>query len=246
MKFKNILGDTKHRANIENIQSDFVSIASHQLRTPLSAVKWYTEMLLSQKFGPLTEKQLNYLKEMYRANERAINLVNDLLDVSHIQQGEIHLELRLTKLENLIHEIINDLDTLIKSSHVTVDFEIIGGPLPEFELDREKLKRVVINLLANAIKYSPDKERIKIILERSPKYLKITVKDFGVGIPKADQKKIFNKFFRATNVLKLVPEGTGLGLFISKSLVKAMGGNINIKSDIGKGTEVFFTLPLKS
>src|SRR3990167_5724496 len=100
MKFKNILGKGE-RANIENISSDFVSLASHQLRTPLSAVKWNTELLIAQKFGKLNEKQLRYLQEIYRSNERAISLVNDLLDVSRIQEGEIHLDLRLAKVEDI-------------------------------------------------------------------------------------------------------------------------------------------------
>lgn len=244
MKFKNILGG-KQRANIESIQSDFVSLASHQLRTPLSAIKWYSEILLGQKTGKLAPKQLAYLQEIYRSNERAINLVNDLLDVSRIQEGQIHLELRSTRVEDVIEEIMDNLESAIKASKVTVDFEIVGGPLPKVEVDREKLKRIVVNLLSNSVKYTLAKGKIKISVEKNQNYLKISVKDSGIGIPKGDQAKVFEKFFRSVNVIKLAPDGTGLGLFIAKSLVNAMGGRIGFFSDEGRGTTFYFTIPLK-
>jgi signal transduction histidine kinase len=244
MKFKNILGKGE-KASIENITSDFVSLASHQLRTPLSAVKWNTEILLSQKSGHLNPKQLRYLQEIYRSNERAISLVNDLLDVSRIQEGEIHLDLRPARAEDIIKEAIDNLDDLIKSSKANVNFEIMKGPLPQVETDTEKLKRVIINLLTNSIKYTPAGGDISIIVEKLPTHLRISVTDSGVGIAKADQKKIFKKFFRSTKVLKISPDGTGLGLFIAKSLVQAMGGKISFRSEENAGTTFFFTLPLK-
>jgi len=244
MKFKNILGKGE-RANIENISSDFVSLASHQLRTPLSAVKWNTELLMAQKFGKLNEKQLRYLQEIYRSNERAISLVNDLLDVSRIQEGEIHLDLRLAKVEDIIEEVIDNLDTLIRASRVKLNLEIIGGPLPKIETDREKFKRVVVNLLSNAVKYTMPGGTVKITAEQVASGIKVTVVDTGVGISKDDQKKIFNKFFRSASVLKFSPDGTGLGLFITKALVAAMGGKISFSSEENKGTTFYFTLPLK-
>ncbi len=244
MRFKNILGG-KQKTSIENIQSDFVSLASHQLRTPLSAIKWYTEMLMGQRQGKLGAKQLFYLREIYRSNERAINLVNDLLDVAHIQEGQIHLELRPARVEDIIKEIMDNFGTLIKAGKVSVDFGIIGGPLPKVEVDREKLKRVIVNLLSNSVKYTQARGKIKITVEKSRDHLKISVKDSGIGIPKADETKVFGKFFRSANVIKLAPDGTGLGLFIAKSLINAMGGKISFYSDEGKGTTFYFTLPLK-
>src|SRR3990167_636466 len=209
MGFKNIFR-RQDRANIESIQSDFVSLSSHQLRTPLSAIKWYVEMLLSQKQGKLTEKQLLYLQQISRSNERAINLVNDLLDVSRIQEGQIHLEVRPIRIEKVIEEVVDNYNTLIKSSKVNVDFQIVNGPLPEVEADQDKIKRVVMNLLSNAIKYTPAGGRIQMILEKSKHYITVSVVDSGVGIPKEDESKIFEKFFRSQNVIKLAPDGTGL------------------------------------
>ncbi len=243
MKFKNILGGGG-KASIESITADFVSLASHQLRTPLSAVKWNSEILLSQKSGRLNQKQHEYLREIYRSNERAINLVNDLLDVSRIQEGRIHLEFRPTKVEDAIEEIIDNFNTLIRASRVSINFEIINGPLPSIETDREKLQRIVVNLLSNSIKYTRAKGKIRIAVEKNKNHLKISVSDSGIGIPKADQAKVFKKFFRSPNVIKLAPDGTGLGLFIAKSLIEAMGGKISFHSQEGKGTTFYFTLPL--
>lgn len=244
MKFKNILG-SGNKESIESIQSDFVTLASHQLRTPLTGIKWYVEILLADKEKQLTDKQRYYLREVYRSNERAINLVNDLLDVSRIQEGHIHLEYRSTKVEKVIQEIIDNFSTLVKSSKVTINFEIINGPLPSVDTDAEKLKRVIINLLSNSIKYSPKEGTIRIALEQTDGVLKVSVEDSGVGIPKEDQKKVFSKFFRGQNVIKLAPDGSGLGLFIAKSLIEAMGGKIWFDSTVGVGTKFHFTLPVK-
>jgi len=245
MKFKNILGKGE-KEKIENIQSDFVTLASHQLRTPLSAIKWSAEILLSRRPGDLTSKQLMYLEQIYRSNDRAINLVNDLLDVSRIQEGEIHLEFRQVKVEKVIQEIIDSFNTLIKSSKVSINFEIINGPLPAVETDADKLKRIVINLLSNSIKYTPASGKIRITVEKSDDHIKVSVSDSGIGIPKKEHNKIFKKFFRGPNVIKLAPDGTGLGLYIAKSLVEVMGGKINFKSEEGNGTTFYFTIPVKS
>lgn len=244
MPFKNILGKGE-KASIENITSDFVTLASHQLRTPLSAIKWNTEILLSKKLGKLDGKQTKYLQEIYRSNERAINLVNDLLDVSRIQEGKIHLDLRPTRVEDVAEEIIDSLQTLIKASQVSIDFEIINGPLPKVETDQEKLKRIIVNLLSNSIKYTHSAGKIKITIVKNKRHLTISVKDSGVGIPRTEQQKVFQKFFRSANAMRLSPDGSGLGLFIAKSLIDAMGGKMWFDSKQDKGTTFFFTLPYK-
>ena len=244
MKVKNILGKGD-KASIQSIQTDFVSLASHQLRTPLSAIKWYLEILMSERAGKLNEKQNQYLKEIYRSAERAINLVNDLLDVSRIQEGEIHLDLRPIRIDKVVEEIVDNFATLIRSTQVKINFEIINGPLPEVEADQDKLKRVIVNLLSNSIKYTPAGGKVRIAVEKEKNYIRASVTDSGVGIPREEQIQIFQKFFRSANVVKMVPDGTGLGLFIAKSLVEAMGGKIGFQSKEGQGTTFYFTLPLK-
>ena len=165
--------------------------------------------------------------------------------MSRIQEGQIHLEVRPIRIEKVIEEVVDNYNTLIKSSKVNVDFQIVNGPLPEVEADQDKIKRVVMNLLSNAIKYTPAGGRIQMILEKSKHYITVSVVDSGVGIPKEDESKIFEKFFRSQNVIKLAPDGTGLGLYIAKSLVEAVGGKIGFDSEEGKGTTLHFTIPLK-
>ena len=245
VKVKNLLG-TGERVNIENIGSDFVSLASHQLRTPLSAIKWNIEILLKERQGRLTIRQKQYLEEIYRLNERAINLVNDLLDVSRIQEGQIHLQYTLIRAEDIIEEVIQSFSSLIKTTKIKVNFEIVNGPLPKILTDAEKLKRVVINLLSNAIKYTPQNKEVHVSVEKKDRYLKVSIADSGVGITKEERKKIFSKFFRSPRIIKIAPDGTGLGLFIAKFLLKAMGGKISFQSRDGMGTTFYFTLPLKN
>lgn len=242
-RFKNILG-RREKVGIERITSDFVSLASHQLRTPLSAIKWNTEILLGQKHGRLNKNQLRYLQGVYHSNERAIALVNDLLDVSRIQEGSIHLDIRPTKVEKIIEEIIDNFDSQIRASKISVNFEISNGPLPKVQTDPEKLKHIIMNLFSNAIKYTLAEGQVKVVAKRFPRHLEISVTDSGIGISPADHAKVFGKFFRTQEAVKLAPNGTGLGLFIAKSLVEVMGGKIWFESQEGKGSTFFFTLPL--
>lgn len=244
MKFRNILGGNE-KENVENIKSDFVTLASHQLRTPLSGIKWYTEILLSEKHDSLTDRQKKYLKEVYRSNERAISLVNDLLDVSRIQEGHIHLELRAVRIEKVIQEIIDSFESIIQANKVDVNFEVKHGPLPPVTTDSEKLRRVIINLLSNSVKYTPSGGEINIVLEQKDDELQISIRDTGVGIPEEEKEKIFEKFFRGQQVIKIAPDGTGLGLYIAKSLIQAMGGEISFDSKVGEGTTFTINLPLE-
>src|SRR3989344_6554546 len=190
-KLKNLLGSGE-KVNLQNIQYDFVTLASHQLRTPLSAVKWSCEILLAGRAGKLAKKQEEYLREIYRSNERAIGLVNDLLDVSRIQEGKIHLEIRPLQVQKIIEEIIDSHGTLIKTAGVSLDYQIVSGPLPMVETDPDKLKRVMVNLLTNAIKYTPPGGKIRVALETKGANILISVADTGGGIPKNEKDRGFH------------------------------------------------------
>lgn len=237
---------TKKSASLEEqLRTDFVTMSSHQLRTPLSAVKWFTEIMLTQRAGKLNKKQQDYLQEIYHSNERAIALVNDLLQVSRVQQDKLHLDLIKINVDKLVEEVIDAHRTILKSKNISVRLEIINGPLPEMLVDKVKIKRVVQNLLTNAVNYSPQKGNIEVMVKKDGRNILCSIRDSGVGIPADEQSKLFSRFYRGSNATKIQPDGTGLGLYIAKALVLAHKGKMWFESQEGKGTTFYFTLPIK-
>lgn len=242
--FIKIFYDLTREKTLDKIKSEFISIAAHQLRTPLSAIKWIIKMILDKDVGELTLEQEELLKKGYKSNERIIKLVDDLLNVSRIEEGKFGFTFDNHDFKEIINIAIVNLERTIAKNHFKI---IINSPdkIPEIYVDKERMIIVVQNLLDNATKYTPEYGTIKINVEKGTKLLKVTIKDNGVGIPKKDQAKLFSKFFRAANVMRMQTEGTGLGLFIVKNIIEKHGGKIAIKSEEGKGTEVSFSLPLK-
>jgi signal transduction histidine kinase len=228
-------------AQANKMKTEFVSIASHQLRTPLSAMRWTLNLLNDGRIK--AEELADYLGLIKESNERMIKLVNDLLDVSRIEMGKILLNPRQTNLYVLIQKIINNFSAYAKANNIVIAIEA-SETLPNVFADPEKISLVVQNLIDNAIKYIKGKGEIKISLESNNKSVKAAIKDTGVGIPASQQKFIFQKFFRSDNVMKHQTIGTGLGLFIAKSVVEESGGKIWFESQEGKGTTFYFTLPI--
>jgi signal transduction histidine kinase len=229
---------------IDKMKSEFISIAAHQLRTPLSAIKWVIQMVLDEDAGELNKEQKDLLTKGFQSNERMITLVNDLLDVSRIEDGRYEYDLKEGNLEDVIEVVIENIEKLIAKNHIKF---VLKKPdkLPNVMLDKERMTLAFQNLLDNAVKYTPEYGSVEVKIFEEKEYLKISIKDDGVGIPKEDQVKLFSKFFRASNVVRMETEGTGLGLFISKNIVEQHGGTISIKSEEGHGTEVVFTIPIK-
>ena len=240
-----IFYDLTRETAIDKLKSEFVSIAAHQLRTPLSAIKWIIKMILDGDVGQLNLEQEELLLKGYKSNERIIQLVDDLLDISRIEEGRFGYNFKYCSFENVLETAIDNSAALIAKSHIKI---VIDKPkkLPEIYMDPERILLVLQNLLDNAIKYAPEFSQVNIKAEvmAKEKILKVIVKDQGVGIPLVDQPKLFSKFFRATNAVRLETEGTGLGLFIAKNIIEKHNGIINIKSEEGQGTEVFFSLPV--
>jgi len=229
---------------IDKLKSEFISIAAHQLRTPLSAIKWVIKMVLDGDSGPLNKDQQQLLFKGYQSNERIINLVNDMLNVSRIEEGRFGYSFSDCDFREVLNIVIDSLDNLIKGKNIKF-FLNIPKKMPKVHLDRQKMTLVLQNLLENAIKYTPEYGKIEITVEFSKKFLKFKIKDNGVGIPEKDQGKLFSKFFRADNVVRMQTEGSGLGLFIVKNVIKRHGGDLTFQSEEGKGTEFVFTLPIK-
>ncbi len=233
--------------DIDKAKTEFVSLASHQLRSPLSAINWYTEMLLSGDVGPITEGQEKYLTEVYKGNQRMIRLVNALLNVTRMSLGTFVLEPELIEiiplLENVIAEQQPDIDK--KQLHVTTE---ITTPLPTIESDAKLLRMVMQNLVSNAIKYTPAGGDISLRLEldSSKQNVRFTVTDTGCGIPLRQHPHIFTRLFRADNVRAQDIEGTGLGLYIVKAIIENSGGRVWFESEENIGSIFHVELPLMS
>lgn len=242
-----IFYDLTREAEIDKLKSEFVSVAAHQLRTPLSAIKWIIKMVIDGDAGKLNPEQLELLQRGYKSNERVIKLVDDLLNVSRIEEGRFGFVFKDADFGEILDTVVDNSASVIAKNHLKL---IVNKPkiLPKIHMDPERIILVFQNLVDNAAKYTPEFGQIQITLEVLEKegVLKTSIKDQGVGIPKADQAKLFSKFFRAANAVRLETEGTGLGLFIAKNIVEKHDGNIGIESEEGKGTEVFFSLPLHS
>ncbi|OIP78063.1 MAG: hypothetical protein AUK17_02930 [Parcubacteria group bacterium CG2_30_44_18] len=238
-----IISGFVYLAEANRMKSEFVSITSHQLRTPLSAVKWSLNLLMDERWQKLDQKQKEYFEIMKTSNNRMIRLVNDLLDVSRIEQGRLDMRPGKFSLDDMIRDLIAEITPIARDGGVSLGFEVEGG-VPEGWADAERVRLVLQNLVDNAVKYSNDGGAVKIKLGRFGNFLKCEVHDNGVGIPEHQKADVFQKFFRSDNVRKYQTEGTGLGLFIAKGIVDALGGKIGFSSKENQGSDFWFTIPI--
>lgn len=235
---------SKERA-IDQAKTEFVSLASHQLRTPLTSIRWYTEMILAGDAGATTPKQRKYLQEIYAGNQRMVELVNALLSVSRLELGTFAIQPELTDAVELTKNVIKEQKPQItaKKIRLTTSF---SEDAPSLVTDPKLLRMVMQNLLSNAVKYTSERGEIAITIacDERKKNMVFTITDTGCGIPKSQQDKIFTKLFRADNARSIDAEGTGLGLYIVKSIIEQSGGKISFESEENKGTAFRITLPI--
>jgi signal transduction histidine kinase len=225
------------------MKTEFIRIASHQLRTPLSSLRWANDLLMEGGIGKPTEEQAEYLEIIRDSNKRMLKLINDLLDVTKIEMGNLGMDLKSVDLKEIIQEVIKGLGPLLKATNVGLNLKIEEN-LPLALSDPEKIRMVFSNLIDNSIKYSPGKSSIDVAAKTEKDYILVSVKDQGVGIPKAQQKNIFQKFFRSDNVMKHETVGSGLGLFIVKAIIESNHGSIWFESEENKGTVFYFKIPI--
>jgi len=194
--------------------------------------------------GKITPEQAEFLKKAYQSNERMINLINDLLNVTRIEEGRYLYSLTPVQLEEVCLSVFSLFEEEIKRKGLKFSFQKPKTPLPEVRADKEKIKLVIQNLVENAVKYTLPGKKIVVKLGLKNGEVLFSIKDEGIGIPKDQQERIFTKFFRGANALKMETDGTGLGLFISKNIIEAHGGKIWFKSEENKGSTFYFTLPV--
>ena len=234
--------DISKRMEINKAKTEFVSLASHQLRTPLSAINWYTEMLLAGDAGKLNDEQKKYAEEIFIGNSRMVELVNSLLNVSRIETNSFTIEPEKINIIDISKEVVKEIEPdIFKQKQELI--EEYDEYLPDTYLDKKLTKIIIQNLLTNASKYTPENGEIRIKIYNTSGDIRIEVSDNGLGIPGEEQRNIFNKLFRASNVTPLDTDGTGLGLYIVKSVIERSGGKIWFKSIKDKGTTFFVELP---
>ena len=231
---------------IDQMKTEFISVASHQMRTPLSGVKWVLRMILDGDLGDLNSQQREMLNKGYQTNERMIALINDLLNVSRIEEGRFQYRFVRASLEDVVDRAVRDLRVTTAKKKVKLEYNEPDQGLPKVSMDVDKISLAIQNLVDNASKYTPQGGKIIISLKHEDQKLIFSISDTGVGIPAEQHGRIFSKFFRADNVIRMQTDGSGLGLFISKAIIENHKGSIWFESTEGKGTTFYFSLPVQS
>lgn len=228
---------------LDEAKDEFISMASHQLRTPLTSIKGYISMLMEGDVGKVTSEQKHLLNEAFVSSERMVRLIGDFLNVSRLQTGKFVIDKHPVDLALLVQHEIDGLSANASARGMKFVYKKPKN-IPMLELDENKIQQVVMNFSDNAIYYSKDKGTITISLKKVPGFVEFKVVDKGIGVPKEEQEQLFNKFFRATNARRARPDGTGVGLFLAKKVIDDHGGRVIFESKEGKGSTFGFMLPL--
>jgi len=228
---------------LDEAKDEFISMASHQLRTPLTSIKGYISMLMDGDVGEVTKEQKHLLSEVFISSERMVRLIGDFLNVSRLQTGKFVIDKHPMDLAKIVDQEVDSLETNAASRGLTFIYKKPKN-IPQLMLDENKIQQVIMNFCDNAIYYSKDNSKIKIALELVDDSVEFTVIDTGIGVPADQQEQLFNKFFRATNARQQRPDGTGVGLFLAKKVIDAHDGEIIFKSKEGKGSIFGFRLPI--
>lgn len=237
-----VFRDLTNEIESDKLKSDFISIASHQLRTPLSAINMYTRMLRDGLAGELTEEQMPYIQTVLTSVERMNVLIDTLLNITRIEAGGIAVKPRTVQLDELSREMLTEFVPAAKAKNIELTAEL-PAHMDAMITDSLLVKEVCANLLSNAIKYTPEGGEVQFVMEDSPQDVHWKIIDTGYGIPESDQKNIFLKFFRAENITNKDVSGTGLGLYLIKNIAESLGGELWFESVENKGSTFHFTLP---
>lgn len=228
---------------LNKIKSDFVSAVSHELRTPLTSIKGYASILMAGKLGEVTSAQKERLEKIDKHSNNLTRLVNNLLDIARIESGRVQMEIREISVKDMLDSIIDIITPQLKEKNISLKINI-KTKSDKIKADSSQMERVFLNLLGNAVKFTPEKGKITISCRDEKDFVEFTVEDTGIGIPKQDLQKVFEEFFRSDNALDQKVKGTGLGLSLVRKIVEAHKGKIWVESELGKGTKFTFTVPV--
>ncbi len=234
---------TKEKA-VDRMKTEFISLASHQLRTPLSAIKWFVELMTDGSMGKLSVEQNDALTNIKDSTERMIALINDLLNISRLESGRLTIEPKLLEVDTLVNSLKKEVETLASEKQVKLVIDV-GDGIPKIKLDPQLMGEIWVNLLSNAIKFTLEKGEVDWRLYVKDGELITEVKDSGVGIPKEDQVRLGERFFRANNISSITNLGTGLGLYLIKSILSAAGGRMWFESEESKGSTFWVAIPME-
>ena len=239
-----IFRETTREEEVSKLKSKFMSVAAHQLRTPVAGLKWVIQMILNGEAGAITDTQREFLGRAAQTAERMIRLISDLLDVTRIEEGRFAYDFEVQQdFVGMVEGIVNPFKAQAKDKGIGVEFVTPKDPIPPLLIDKSRLTIAIENIVQNAFKYT-QQGSVTVSIQRRPDDVALIVRDTGVGIPKDEMEKMFAKFYRGRNVQEQGIEGTGLGLFITKAILKRHGGNIAVDSEEGKGSTFTITLPI--
>ncbi|MFH0929888.1 MAG: HAMP domain-containing sensor histidine kinase [Candidatus Moraniibacteriota bacterium] len=229
---------------LDAAKSDFISVAAHQLRTPLTGIKWSYTALLDKETGPLNTDQKEIAEKGLSAIDQSINLINDLLNVAHLEEGKLDFVFKRQSIIPIVKKAVDGIRLITEEKKITLTSKIPAeAGFPELNIDADKMALAIANIFDNAVKYTPIGGRIDFSVDQDQGLVKISMQDSGIGIPKSQKGRLFTKFFRADNATKVQTDGTGLGLFMVKNVVDRHGGKIIVESEEGRGTTFIITLP---
>jgi signal transduction histidine kinase len=251
---------------LDNAKTEFISIASHQLRTPITAIKGFASLLIEGSYGEVNEKVHGALERIYVSTERLTNLIEDLLNVSRIESGRMTFEFANASVEKLLKELYENFMLVAKNKKFYLDLKLPKEPMPEIKMDYTKIRELASNFIDNALKYTEkggvtisaemrdegvviDENGFVIAGQKSPfgKVVRVTVSDTGIGIPKEEIPYLFRKFSRGKDVSRLHVGGTGLGLYVGKAIAEAHHGQTWVESDgAGKGSRFIIEIPVSA
>lgn len=230
---------------LDEAKSEFISIASHQLRTPLTAIRGYISMVLDGDFGKLSKKVSDPIEKVLKSSERLIALIENLLNISRIESGRMKYEYKVMQFETMVSSVVDELSQVAKTKKLELIYNKPKKPLPEINIDEEKIRQVVMNLIDNAVKYTPAGKVVVDLTEKDGN-IEFCVSDSGMGISAEDLPNLFQKFSRGSGTFLVHTEGTGLGLYVARQMIETHNGKIWAESEgVGKGSKFCFSLPIK-